>query len=63
MTQISLLDLVVSVISDNRQALNAAKEVEAACEKALKGGDTSGFQRSLEQLARLRPRRTAGSSR
>lgn len=52
MAQIPLLDLVVSVISDNRQALNAAKEVEAAYEKALKGGDTSGLQRSLEQLAK-----------
>lgn len=51
MSRIPLTELVISVIAENRQVLDALKEVEAAKERALKSGDSSGLQRELEKLA------------
>lgn len=50
---IPLTDLVVSIIGENRQILQALKEVEVAKERALRGEGDSGLQRDLEQLARV----------
>jgi hypothetical protein len=51
-SRIPLTELVVSVIAENRQVLDALREVEAAKERALKGEGNSGLQRELEQLGR-----------
>lgn len=51
MAGIPLTELIVSVVGENRQILNALKEVEAAKEKALATGDNSGLQRELDKLA------------
>lgn len=63
MAGVPLTELIVSVVGENRQILNALKEVEAAKEKALATGDDSGLQREMKQLGSSVQNAIATSSR
>ena len=51
MADLSLTNLIAAIVVDNKQAISALKEFEAAKTKALETGNKSGLQADFEKLA------------